>query len=237
MNTVQIGGIQKLTLLDFPGKTAATLFLPGCNMNCPFCHNSELIHGPQETEDYDAVMRFLEKRRRVLDGVVISGGEPSLQDIAPLLRDIRKLNYAIKIDTNGLRPDRVSEWIASGLVDYIAMDIKNAPGKYAATAGLPEQDDTILPRIRKSIRILMNSGIQYEFRTTVAVPLHEPKDFKAIRELISGAALYFIQPFVLRDTVPDQTLQEPSDTMLKEALSFVRPYVQHAEIRGRDITD
>lgn len=227
-----IAGLQKLTLLDYPDKMAAILFLPGCNMACPFCHNSELIHGQQSEIDYDDVMAFLKKRKNMLDGVVITGGEPTLQDITPLLQDIKNLGYSIKVDTNGSHPEAIHKWLSANIVDYIAMDIKNSPLYYARTCGTSK----IKPEtIDKSIVYLKHSNIPHEFRTTVTPSLHDVEDIETIAKWIGKEENFFIQPFVKRDTVPDQSLIEPSDQFLLDCLRAAKPHVFHAEIRGRDL--
>lgn len=202
-------------------------------MSCPFCHNSELIHNPPQLMDNEEVVKYLTERKKLLDGVVVTGGEPSIQYITPLLESLRSMGYKIKIDTNGLRPESIKEWLDKGLVDYIAMDIKNSAEKYSKTANMFHTD---MEKIKKSINLIMNSNIDYEFRTTVVVPLHEPKDFELIgKELINNADKFYLQPFVMRDTVPDKSLKEPTDEMLSECLEKIKPYVKKAEIRGRDI--
>ena len=229
---IPVAAMAKLTLLDYPGKTAAILFLPGCDMRCPFCHNSDLAAGGGPRTDIKEVYAFLEKRRGLLDGVVVTGGEPSLWDIMPLLRNIRDMGYLVKVDTNGLRPEEIEKWLAADSVDYIAMDIKNSPAKYAATAGLPSVDMNL---IKKSVGLIMNSGKEYEFRTTVVRPIHETEDFRIIgEELISGAEQYFLQPFVSRDEVPDRNLTEPDDEFLKKCLEISAPFVKKIEIRGKN---
>ena len=230
---IQITGLQKLTLLDYPERTAAILFLPGCNLRCPFCHNSELIHTKQPTIDYKNIEQYLIKRKNMLDGIVITGGEPSLQDITPLLKQIKNLGYQIKIDTNGLKPKQIQSWTEQRLVDYIAMDIKNSPTKYPTTCGCQQIN---MSDIYESIHLIMNANIEYEFRTTVVNPLHQPEDFTDIGTmLIPNAEKFYIQPFVMRDSVPDKTLQEPSDEMLMQCLTNIQPYVKQVEIRGKSL--
>ena len=233
-NNIKIAGMQKLTLLDYPEKTAAILFLPGCNMRCPFCHNHELTDGENvDTLLFKDIYKYLDMRKHLLDGIVITGGEPSNQDIIPLLQSLKNLGYQIKIDTNGLRPQAIQKWIDNKLVNYIAMDIKNAPAKYAETCGLPHIN---MDLIYQSIQIIMSSSIDYEFRTTVIPSYHTPDDFVVIGEtLIPNAKHFYLQPFVMRNTVPEKSLQEPSDDLLKQCLTAVSPYVQNAEIRGRSL--
>ena len=164
---IKISGIQKLTLLDYPEHTACTLFVPYCNFRCPFCHNSELLSGDAEFYDENEIFAFLKKRKGVLEGVCITGGEPTIYtDLDRFIRDIRALGYRIKLDTNGYMPDRLGALVNEGLLDYIAMDIKNSPERYAETAGLPIDSFDISP-IEQSIDIIKNSGVKYEFRATV----------------------------------------------------------------------
>lgn len=235
MNDLHIAGIQKLSMVDYPGKMAAVIFFAGCNLRCPFCHNSELIGHTCPAVPADDVLAFLKKRANLLDGVVISGGEPTLQPITPFLKTIKQMGYPIKLDTNGFQPDVLQDWLRENLIDYIAMDIKNQPAKYAQTCGLPPEHIRI-QAVRQSIRLIMHSGIPYEFRTTIAEPFHTELDMPQIGSLIHGADKYVLQAFVCQPTVPDQTLQEPSDELLKHCLQMIRPYVTSAEIRGRDIT-
>ena len=231
---IKIAGIQKLTLLDYPEKTAAILFLPGCNMKCPFCHNYTLANGSTyATLNNNDIYQYLLSRRKLLDGIVITGGEPSNQNIIPLLTTIKEIGYQIKIDTNGLRPNHIQEWLDKNLIDYIAMDVKNSSKKYAQTCGMTNIN---LNLIQKSIRIIMESTIDYEFRTTLIPNYHSIEDIQDIgKNLIKNAKKYYLQPFVTRDTVPDKTLKEPSDQLLIDCINAVKPYVQHVEIRGRDI--
>ena len=177
-----ISGFQKLTLLDFPGPTACTVFTCGCNMRCPFCHNTPLVLGTAE-EHYseDEIFSFLKKRQGLLDGVAITGGEPLLQkDIIAFIKKIKELGYAVKLDTNGSFPERLQEIISEGLVDYIAMDIKNCKEKYSLTAGA----DIDFALIEKSTELIKNSGIPHEFRTTVVRELHTEEDIISIARFL-----------------------------------------------------
>ena len=189
-----ISGLQKMTLLDYPGKVACTVFLQGCNFRCPFCHNSDLLgkEGPEPIA-VETLMTFLNKRVGLLDAVCVTGGEPTLQpDLADLLRQIKALGYLVKLDTNGNRPDVLKELVEQGLVDYVAMDIKNCKEKYSLTAGI----DIDISKIEKSVDFLMNCGIDYEFRTTVVKEYHTLLDIENIAKWISGAKGYFLQNFV-----------------------------------------
>ena len=228
---MKIHGLQKMTLLDFPGRVACTVFLGGCYLSCPFCHNAELIDGTAEpVMDETELLAFLEKRKGLLDGVAFTGGEPTLRkDLPDLFRKIKALGYPIKLDTNGLHPDRLKALLDEGLVDYVAMDIKNSPEKYALTAGVDTVD---LEKISESIRLLMSSGVDYEFRTTVVDELHAPGDFDAIANWIAGAKAYFLQPFVDRDSVVYENFHAPDPKRMKLYCDAVRKTVPNAVIRG-----
>ena len=228
---MQIHGFQKLTLLDFPQKTACTLFLAGCDFRCSFCHNSGLVLGdlPPETND-EEVLRFLKKRRGLLDGVAVTGGEPLLSPALPeLLRKIRDLGFAVKLDTNGNHPERLREMIEKGLVQYVAMDVKNAPEKYGTTVGIPDLD---IARVDESIRMLLHGTVEYEFRTTAVRELHDEDSFRAIGAWLRGAARYYIQCFTDRDTVMSPGLHAPSNAELQRFLDAVKPFIPSAALRG-----
>ena len=229
---IKISGMQKLTLLDYPEHMAATLFVPGCNFRCPFCHNSELLKSDVEFYDEREVMDFLKKRSGVLEGVCVTGGEPTIYtDLDRLLGNIKTMGYLVKLDTNGYLPDKLENLIAAGLVDYVAMDIKNSPERYAETAGLDPYRFDIEP-IQKSIALIMNSGVDYEFRTTVSTELFDEQSIAGVAKLIRGAKKYFLQSFVMRDTVPSKTLTPPPPNVLKHYLDIVREYVPDAKLRG-----
>ncbi len=189
------GGFQKLTLLDFPGTVACTLFTKGCNFLCPFCHNAPLVNRLSEAADYteESVLDFLKKRRGILEGVCITGGEPLLHPELPdFIRRVKALGYRVKLDTNGSFPSRLKALLREGLLDYAAMDVKNSFPKYDLTAGT---DRLSLSDIEESIDLLLEGSIPYEFRTTVARELHTREDIAAIAERIAGAERYFIQNF------------------------------------------
>lgn len=229
---IKISGIQKLTLLDYPEHTACTLFVPGCNFRCPFCHNSELLQSDCEFYDEREIFEFLEKRKGVLEGVCVTGGEPTLYtDLPRLLGDIKKLGYRVKLDTNGFCPDALDNLVKLGLLDYIAMDIKNSPDRYAETIGLPPARFDISP-ILESRNIIMSSGLDYEFRTTVVSELFDKSSMAGAAKLITGANKYFLQYFVMRDTVPSKTLTPPTQAAMHEYLEIAREYVPNAKIRG-----
>jgi len=228
---MDISGLQKMTLLDYPGKVACTVFLGGCDFRCPFCHNWELAcnFAPPEMDD-KGLLQFLRKRQGLLDGVCISGGEPLINaDIRNLLQSIRELGFSIKLDTNGSSPDVLCGIVEDGLADYVAMDIKNSPSRYAQTVGVPDFD---LSRVRESVSYLLSGAVDYEFRTTVTAQLHDVQSFDDIGQWILGARRYYLQPFVMSDAVPDQNLCAPSAEMLEKCVEAVRPYVGAVEIRG-----
>ncbi|MGX8698912.1 MAG: anaerobic ribonucleoside-triphosphate reductase activating protein [bacterium] len=228
---MQIHGLQKMTLLDFPGKVACTVFLGGCDFRCPFCHNFELVDGSAKPlMDDAALLDFLRKRRGLLEGVAFTGGEPCLHPELPrLMEEIRGLGYQIKLDTNGFHPALLAELLERGLVDYVAMDVKNSPEKYAATCGLASLS---LAPIRESIALLREKAMDYEFRTTVVTQLHEEVDFEAIGSLIEGARRYFLQSFTDRASVPFSGFTAPTPAFLRRARDLVAPHVQEAALRG-----
>lgn len=228
-----IHGLQKMTLLDYPGKVACTVFLGGCDFRCPFCHNSELldISAPAETDDA-RLMEFLKKRTGLLDGVCFTGGEPLLRhDLKPLIEEIRTLGYSVKIDTNGNHPDKLFELIDNGLADYIAMDIKNDPARYAETCGLESMD---LSKIRESILMIMGKQKDYEFRTTVIDEFHDEDSFRAIGPWIRNAKRYFLQPFVDRDSVIYKDFHAPSKEKCEKYAEIIKEFVPAVQIRGID---
>jgi pyruvate formate lyase activating enzyme len=190
-----IKGLQKLTLLDFPGKMACTVFTAGCNFRCPFCHNASLVTSiDDERISEEEFFAFLKKRQGILEGVCVTGGEPTLQpDLADFLKKIKDLGYAIKLDTNGYRPDVLKKVVNDGLVDYVAMDIKNSKEKYGITAGLDCFD---ISKIEESVDFLKGGDCPYEFRTTVVKELHTPQDIVSITNWLQGSTQYFLQGFV-----------------------------------------
>jgi len=228
---MKIHGLQKMTLLDFPGRVACTVFLGGCDMRCPFCHNAELIDGsaPPVMEE-EELLAFLKKRQGLLEGVAITGGEPLLRpDIISLAEKIRDLGYPMKLDTNGTHPDRLREIIDRGLAAYVAMDIKNSPDRYAVTAGVDTLD---MGKIRESVSLLMEGRTDYEFRTTVVAELHDADSFRGIGEWIRGAKRYYLQKFTDRDTVPFGGFHAPADNEMHAYAEIAREYVPSVELRG-----
>lgn len=228
---MNISGLQKLTLLDFPGRTACTLFTAGCNFRCPFCHNASLVRGEAEPLMSEAeFFDFLEKRRGKLDGVAVTGGEPLLQpDIEDFLKEIKKRGFLVKLDTNGSFPHKLERIISGSLADYIAMDIKNCPEKYAETAGLSRD---ITEDIDRSIRLIMDSGTDYEFRTTVVSPYHTAADIEGIARRIQGARRYFLQQFRNSgDILEEGCSAVPADTLALMRAAATR-FTGTCELRG-----
>ena len=228
---MKIYGLQKMTLLDFPGHVACTVFLGGCDFRCPFCHNFQLAEGKAPVLMDDAeLLSFLEKRVGLLDGVAFTGGEPLLhKDLPELLRKIKALGFLTKVDTNGNHPALLKSILKDGLADYIAMDIKNSPEKYALTCGVEEVN---MDAILESIDILKTSSIDYEFRTTIVDELHQEQDFIEIGKLARGAKHFFLQSFTDRDQVPFGGLNTPSPEKMMKALEILTKYVPEAELRG-----
>ena len=229
---MQFSGFQKLTLLDFPEKTACTLFTAGCNFRCPFCHNAGLVTHIDSnnyfTEDY--VLDYLKKRQGILDGVCITGGEPLMHTELPeFIKKVKELGYLVKLDTNGSYPDRLAELIDSGLIDYVAMDIKNCKDKYTITADCTPE---LFEKVEKSVEILKAGKIDYEFRTTVVKEFHEIEDIKKSAEWINGTPKYFLQNFIDSGDLIKNNLSAHS----RETLVFMRDLAQHiipkTEIRG-----
>lgn len=228
---MEFGGFQRLTLLDYPGKVACTLFTRGCNFRCPFCHNASLVEGGGERISDESVLSYLKKRQGILEGVCISGGEPLLHaELAEFIRKVRELGYCVKLDTNGYFPDRLAELIGEGLVDHVAMDIKSSLERYPAVSGVADLD---LSRIERSIDMLMSSGISYEFRTTVALGLHTADDIREAARRIAGADKYFLQNFVDSGDVLEAGFSSLNDAQMLEMLGAAREHVKNAQIRGK----
>lgn len=225
---MRFGGLQKLTLLDFPGHVACTVFTQGCNFRCPFCHNSSLVLGT-ESLDESEILAFLRKRQGLLDGVALTGGEPLLAaDTGDFLKKVRDLGYLIKLDTNGSFPNRLEALLEAGLVDYVAMDIKNSPVHYATTAGA----DGFLDAVSRSAALLMEGRVPYEFRTTVVDELHTPEDFHAIGQWLRGASQYFLQAFVDSGKLLCPGLHGASEEKMRQYLTIVSEYIPNSHIRG-----
>lgn len=225
-----LGGLQKLTLLDFPEHVACTVFTLGCNFRCPFCHNAPLVR-TEGTPQYavEEFFLFLEKRKGLLDGVAVTGGEPLLQaDIESFLERIKQMGYAVKLDTNGAFPEKLQRILENGLCDYVAMDIKNAPAKYDVTAGCKGAFENA----KKSAALLMEGKIPFEFRTTAVHQLHTTDDFRDIGRWIAGTPRYYIQQFQDSGNLLENGFSAPSEEAMHEYLHSVREFVPSAELRG-----
>ena len=233
MNKDIFAGLQKLTLLDFPGVVACTLFTRGCNMRCPFCHNSALVTRANEQKLYsnDEILGFLKKRQGILDGVAITGGEPTLAlGLAEFLEQVRALGYKIKLDTNGTRPDVLRDLVFRGLVDYVAMDIKNSREKYGMTVGFDEGYD--LSPIEESMAFLMNGDVDFEFRTTVSKATHTENDVIELAKWIGGNEKFFLQQFKDSGDVIGLDIVGYDNDEMKALLDKILPFVPNAQLRG-----
>ena len=227
---MKIGGFQKMTMLDFPERVACTVFTHGCNLRCPFCHNAMLVTSEAELFDENEILSYINKRKGVLDGVCITGGEPLLQkDVFGFMKKIKDLGLLVKLDTNGAYPDLLKKAIEDGLVDYVAMDIKNSKEKYAQTVGVSNLDIT---PYEKSVEILKNSGIDYEFRTTIVKELHDLSDIQKIGEWIKGAKKYFLQSFVDSGNTIKTGYSAHDKNTLEAFKQAVLEHILRVEIRG-----
>ena len=229
---MKLYGLQKMTLLDYPGKVACTLFTGGCNLRCPFCHNSSLVTAlcEEDTHTEEEIIEFLKKRTGLLDGVCITGGEPLLQpDIEELIKKIKELGYFVKLDTNGCFPDKLKGLLKEKLLDYVAMDIKNSKARYAETVGIEDFDIT---PIEKSVEILMSGSIDFEFRTTVVKELHTPENIESIAKWIEGAPRYYIQCFVDSGSTLKKGLNAPEKDVIYQMKNLAEVYVANTYIRG-----
>lgn len=227
-------GLQKLAMVDYPGKLAATVFTGGCNLRCPFCHNALLVTRLDETPELgeEAVLSFLATRTKLLDGVVLSGGEPLLQpDAADFLRKIRQMGFSVKLDTNGFFPDRLSAILEEGLVDYVAMDIKNAPEKYPITCGIPGLDTA---PVTESVKLLRQSGVDFEFRTTLVREFHTPEDLLAIGRWLEGSPRYFLQAFVDSGNLVGCGCSPFTPQEMRDFTLLLRPFFGEVNLRGID---
>ncbi len=232
-----ISGLQKMTLLDFPGKVACTVFLHGCNWRCPFCHNSELLAGKgEELMTQEAFFRFLSTRQGLLEGVCVSGGEPTLYKALPeFLEKIKALGFAVKLDTNGSRPAVLKELVSRGLLDYVAVDAKNCPARYAQTVGKADFD---LAPVEESLRFLIGGDTPYELRTTLVSPLQDQASVlemgKWLASLVPGKKpeKLFLQRFADRDTVAFAGFAAPDAETVDAWRQMLAPYAQTVTVRN-----
>ncbi len=227
-----IQGLQKLTLLDYPEKVACTVFTAGCNFRCPFCHNASLVIDTYKNKEIseEAFFSYLDKRGGVLDGVCVTGGEPLIQrGIEEFLARIKEMGFAVKLDTNGSLPDKLKRIVESGLVDYVAMDIKNSQESYGRTVGIEDYD---ISNVNKSVQYLLRGNVPYEFRTTVVREFHQRSDFESIARWIGGARRYYLQQFVDSGDLIQNGLHGYNKEIMNQALEVVRKGVQTAQLRG-----
>lgn len=240
-------GLNKTTLLDYPGELAAAIFLGGCNFRCPYCHNRDLVISPSSLPPYslEEILAFLSKRRGILGNVCISGGEPTLNpDLPEFLGKIKTLGYSIKLDTNGSNPDMLKLLIDERLINYCAMDIKNSPEKYLPTVGLdssPESadadsgSDTLMSNIKRSADILLSntdSSFLYEFRTTIVKELHDKNDIRVISKWLSGARAYFLQSYVENENVIQKGFHSYDEETLRSFAAICRERIPNTYLRG-----
>lgn len=229
---MNIQGLQKLTLLDFPGKTACTVFTGGCDLRCPFCQNASLvIHPPQESEySEDEIFAYLKKRQGIIEGVAVTGGEPLMQpDIADFLQKVRELGCAVKLDTNGTYPARLKKLVGAGLVDYVAMDVKAAPSGYPSAVGIGGYK---LDKIKESIDFLLQDTVDYEFRTTVTRELNPIEDTAELGEFIKGAKRHYLQAFKDSGELIGFGLSAHSKADMERMREIMLGYVDSCELRG-----
>lgn len=231
---MRICGLQKLAMVDFPGKLAATVFTGGCNLRCPFCHNALLVTRLEESPSLsqEEILHFLSSRRGMLDGVVLSGGEPLMQrGAAEFLQRVRELGFSTKVDTNGCYPDALADILERGLADYVAMDLKNSPEKYALTTGVSSFDTG---KIEACVRLLRESGVEHEFRTTVVQELHTPRDMEAIGRWVGGDTPYYLQTFVDSGNLIQSGYHGLNALEMQAFADAAAPFFRCVALRGAD---
>ena len=229
---MKISGLMKLTLLDFPGRVACTVFLAGCNFRCPFCHNGSLVRGGDIEISREELTAFLKKRQGILEGVCVTGGEPLMSpDVGELIKEIKSLGYLVKLDTNGSYPERLSLLLSQGLIDYVAMDIKNSPDRYATACGVK----TDIENIKQSVEIIKSSGVAHEFRTTVVKGIHTQNDIAKCAEWVGEGENYFLQSYkVTDDIIAPDGLSAFTPDELKEILKEAQKFNTKTSLRGVD---
>lgn len=229
---LKIHGFNKLTLLDYPGRLACTIFLGHCNFRCPFCHNAGLVLSPEREPviPMEEVLGTLKKRKGILDGVCITGGEPTMSVALPeFIRQVKELGYPVKLDTNGSHPEMLKRMKEQGLIDYVAMDIKNCPEKYSETAGIAKVD---LEAVCESVEFLKSGVVDYEFRTTVVKELHKKEDIQKIGKWLSGSRRYFLQAYKESEQVIHPVYSSYSREQLENYRRMLLEEIPQVEIRG-----
>ncbi len=229
---MNVQGYQKLTLLDFPERVACTVFTGGCNLRCPFCHNASLVLKPREGANLEEeVLSYLQGRRGILEGVCITGGEPLLQpDLSDFVKQVKNMGYSVKLDTNGSDPDALSALLSTGMIDYVAMDIKSSPAHYEAAIGKAFP----VERFQRSVEALCSSGIPHEFRTTLVKGIHKVEDMDGIGKWLAGEEKYFLQGFVDSGNLLGSGFEAFSQEEMKEFLQTIRKYIPKAKLRGQE---
>lgn len=231
---MNFNGWEKLSLVDFDGNLTTTIFSSGCPFRCPYCHNSDLVLRPSELPviPYEEIMSFLRKRQGVLEAVCISGGEPTLgDDLLIKMKEIKELGYKIKLDSNGFRPQVLKKAVEEGLVDLIAMDIKNSLDKYGLTIGIPDFDTK---PIEESIAFLKEGHIPYEFRTTIVDEFHTEEDMEAIGKLIAGSPRYYLQLYIDSENCIERGFHSVSEAKAQRFVEILKPLVPNVKLRGYD---
>ena len=232
---MNINGLQKLTLLDFPGHIACTVFTAGCNFRCPFCHNGGLVLSDAGLPNIpeDEFFAFLKSRVGRLEGVAITGGEPTLHaDLPAFIKKIKEMGFAVKLDSNGQNPSMLRSLLSDGFLDYVAMDIKNSRERYGETIGIP---GFRTDRVEESVKLLMESDIDYEFRTTLCAELHDDASVKAIGEWIAGCKAYYLQSYRDSEEILEPgRFHAPDKESLARYIEILKPYVPDVSVRGRD---
>mgnify|MGYP000537539388 FL=1 len=231
---MKISGLQKLTLLDYPGHLACTVFTAGCNFRCPFCQNASLVLPSKVISQYreEEILNFLSSRKHILEGLCISGGEPTMQpDLTDFIRTVKSMGYSVKLDTNGTHPKLLRELIEDQLIDMVAMDIKNSKESYPKTSGIEILN---INSIEESVDLLKEGRIPYEFRTTIVRELHTKKDMDDIGKWLYGSSPYYLQAFVDSGDLIGTNLTGYSKQELIELLEIVSPYLPNASLRGID---
>ena len=224
-----IRAVQKLSVVDYPGLLCATVFTPGCNLRCPFCHNGTLVLDDEPNVSEQVVFDFLGTRKNKLDAVCLSGGEPLLQKgVEAFLRKVKDMGFKTKLDTNGTKPQYLKELLESGVVDYVAMDIKNSPAKYAETVGVKAFS---LKPVYESINIIKSSGVDYEFRTTVTKTFHDEKGLVEASHMIEDAAVWYLQTYRESENVIDKSVEGYSEEEMKCLCENLRKTVPFVRLR------
>lgn len=223
-------GIDKFSLLDYDENVSVVIFAPTCNYRCPFCHNGDSVLGSNAAIPFEEILSFLKSRVGLIDAVVVSGGEPTLMnDLEEKIEKIKELGFKIKLDTNGTNPDVLNKLLRKNLINYVAMDIKNSENRYAETVGVT---NPLMDKIKQSISIIMNSRIDYEFRTTLVAEYHTKESIEKMGELIKGAKKLFLQKFVDREGVIKKGLHPVEEVWASSYKDILSNYVSKVELRG-----